>query len=515
MKKSLLLLILCLFLAGCGKVQGPGVGNPSHNTGSVSTSCNAGHVDLANDGFCDNCSKLLLVTIDFYAMNDLHGKIDDGDGHPGVDELSTYLKNAQKEDDHSILLSAGDMWQGSSESNLTQGILATDWMNQMAFAAMVLGNHEFDWGETSIEKNQEFADFPLLAINVYDKETNKQVDYCDSSVVINKGDVQIGIIGAIGDVYSSIASEKTQNVFFKTGKDLTNLVKAEATRLRDQGVDFIVYLLHDGYGSSKSDKVATVSSLGSYYDTSLSMGYVDLVFEGHTHQKYIIKDKQGVYHLQHKGDNKGGISHVEITLNSANGKYTVNTAELVSTGAYENLPDDPIVDHLLEKYKDQIGFANDVLGQNARRRNSTEMMQIVADLYYQTGVEKWGNQYPIVLGGGFLSVRSPYNLEAGDVTYAQLQSLFPFDNQLVLCSIQGKYLKSRFFENGDDRYAIGYGDYGGNVKNNIDPDKTYYIVVDSYSSTYAPNQLTEIARYDSNIFARDLLAEYAKRGGFQ
>ena len=96
-----------------------------------------------------------------------------------------------------------------------------------------------------------------------------------------------------------------------------------------------------------------------------------------------------------------------------------------------------------------------------------------------------------------------------------LYSLFPFDNHLVLCSIKGRDLQSRFFETSNDRYFISYGAYGEQLRDNIDPDETYYVVVDSYTSIYAPNKLTEIDRYDADIFARDLLAQYAKDGGFE
>ena len=41
------------------------------------------------------------------------------------------------------------------------------------------------------------------------------------------------------------------------------------------------------------------------------------------------------------------------------------------------------------------------------------------------------------------------------------------------------------------------------------------MVVDSYTSVYAPNRLTEIVRWDKEYYARDLLADYAKAGGFK
>ena len=321
MKKLCLLLALCLLLTGCTASQAPettaqptasategtqpnattlpdGTENPvppetqpeqARPTQEQQSDdrCQEQHHDQDDNGKCDVCGVSTVVIVDFYNINDLHGKIADGENHPGVDELTTYLKKAKKTNDHTVLLSSGDMWQGTSESNLTKGLLTTDWMNSVGFAAMALGNHEYDWGEDPIKENVHLAQFPILAINVYDRTTNKRVDYCKSSTIVKKGDIKIGIIGAMGDCYSSISADKVKNVYFKTGNDLTKLVKEESTKLRSQGADYIVMLLHDGFEQSKSNSTTSVTArdLKSYYDVALSDGYVDLVFEGHTHQR--------------------------------------------------------------------------------------------------------------------------------------------------------------------------------------------------------------------------------------
>ncbi|MBE6660863.1 MAG: bifunctional metallophosphatase/5'-nucleotidase [Ruminococcaceae bacterium] len=477
---------------------------------------NCAHVDENNDDHCDTCGITVLVVLDFYAINDLHGKFADGDTHPGVDELTTYLKTAVAADDSAILLSSGDTWQGSSESNLTRGFILTDWMNEMDFACMTLGNHEYDWGEEAIEQNAALAEFPFLAINIYDRATNERVDYCEPSVLVEQDGLVVGIIGAIGDCYSSIAPDKVEDVYFKTGRELTELVKAESERLRALGADLIVYSLHGGHSQSSYDDVSVIatSRLSAYYDISLSDGYVDLVFEGHTHQRYVLKDEHGVYHLQNGGDNKG-ISHVELAVNPLNDTWRIRKAEFVSTDRYSSLADDPIVNDLMTKYEDQVSLGATVLGHNAASRDSYTLRSLVAKLYYEFGVSRWGEQYNIVLGGGYLTTRSPGYLPAGEVTYSQLQSVFPFDNRLVLCSVKGRDLSSKFFNTNNSNYFIHYGDYGASIKNNIDPNATYYVIVDSYTSSYAPNRLTVVEEYAVDYFARDLLADYIKAGGLK
>ena len=473
------------------------------------------HTDEDNDGSCDDCGISVIITFDFYALNDLHGKFDDTDSQGGVDELSTYLANAYNTDDNVILLSSGDMWQGSFESNSTTGLIITDWMNELDFVSMTLGNHEYDWGEEHIKANVALAEFPFLAINIYERDTNERVDYVQSSVLVERGGMKIGIIGAIGDCYSSISGDKVEDVYFKTGAALTELVKAESEKLRAEGADYIVYSIHGGFGSNSSASMVQTSSLRGYYDASLSKdGYVDLVFEGHTHKSYAFEDEYGVPHLQNGGDNSG-ISHVEVRLNFANGYDRVSVSEIIKPSRYANLEDHPIVDELLEKYADQVDAGKLVLGQNSRLRNSTEIKNLVADLYYEAGIERWGDKYDIALGGGFISVRSPYDLAAGEVKYSDLNSLLPFDNQLVLCSIKGRDLKNKFFETNNSNYYIAYGDYGASIRNNIDYNATYYIITDTYCSSYAYNNLTVVEYYDAGVYARDLIADYIRAGGLQ
>ena len=450
------------------------------------------HADADDNGLCDICQSDVLIELDLFAVNDLHGKFADGDSHPGVDELSTYFQNARAKNDNVVILSSGDMWQGAAESNLTKGFIVTEWMNELDFVSMTLGNHEYDWGEDAIRQNKEIAEFPFLAINVYDKSTGKQVDYAQNSVVVDLGEIEVGIIGAMGDVYSSIATDRSQNVTFKTGSELTALVKAEATKLRNEGVDVIIYSIHDGTSSSFS-----------HYDQSLSNGYVDIVFEGHAHQDYCRTDSYGVYHLQGGGDNTG-ISQASISYNIANGNTKTNSAKVVYTTAYSSLADHAVVAQLLEKYKDLVSKAYEVLGRLTSKMSSSTILNKVAALYVEAGVERWGDQYDIVLGGGYLNTRSPYDLAAGEVTYGDLMNILPFDNRLALCSVSGTNLQNKFINSSS--YYIAYSDYGKNLS--ISSSKTYYIIVDTYTAYYAPNNLTVIALYDEDVYARDLLAEY-------
>lgn len=480
-------------------------GTTTGGSGSDDPALDHVHADSDDNGFCDSekCGIDVVETIDFYNFNDLHGKfLSTSSSQPGVGAITSYLESKKETDEHVIITSTGDMWQGSGESYTTRGAIVTEWMNYLDFEAMAIGNHEYDWGEKYIISNNQLAEFPFLAINIFDNRTNERVDYCEASVMIERGGAQIGIIGAIGDCYSSILADMTKNVKFLVGSQLTDLVEAECEKLRDAGADVIIYLIHEGTSYN------TTSQYTTYYDPSLSRpGYVDVVFEGHSHSYYTFTDSYGTPHVQGGGDNQyGRISHVELNVNFANGNITYNAVETVSN--YTGYAESDIIEDLKATYSQELEKAFEELGYNARYRSSDTIADVVAQLYYEAGREKWKGKYDVVLAGGQINTRSPYNINAGTVTFSDLLTILPFDNKLMLCAIKGSDLISRFFNNSSYVY------YSELTSSQINKSATYYIIVDTWSSGYYKNNLTVIEEYDDITFAHDLLAQYIREGNW-
>ena len=87
-----------------GSVNGGSDSSDSSSSGNDSASDSssdggddgcAEHIDGDNNGVCDECQNSVMRELDIFAMNDLHGKVRDGDSHPGVDEFTTYFKQAK------------------------------------------------------------------------------------------------------------------------------------------------------------------------------------------------------------------------------------------------------------------------------------------------------------------------------------------------------------------------------------------------------------------------------------
>jgi 5'-nucleotidase/UDP-sugar diphosphatase len=111
------------------------------------------------------------IEIRILHVNDFHGFAEPYKPL-GKDELLggiTYLSaraNELRKGKPSLLLSAGDMIQGDNWANLFQGESVIEWMNAMRFDAMVLGNHEFDFGKEVLKRRISEAKFPVLTANV-------------------------------------------------------------------------------------------------------------------------------------------------------------------------------------------------------------------------------------------------------------------------------------------------------------------------------------------------------------
>ena len=88
--------------------------------------------------------------------------------------------------------------------------------------------------------------------------------------------------------------------------------------------------------------------------------------------------------------------------------------------------------------------------------------------------------------------------------------MFPFDNEIVLCTISGSNLLNQFVNSTSSDYYIAYSSYGSSLK--INSNSTYYVVVDMYTAAYARNGLTVVEYYDYKTFARDLLSDAIEEG---
>src|SRR5271157_2456622 len=143
------------------------------------------------------------VDLTILHVNDTHGSILPYiEGTSGESQMvggAAYLarmiqEERSKNPDGVLLLSAGDMFQGTPVSNLFKGESVADVMNYLKFDAMAIGNHEFDWGMDALRQLIASSRFPYLSANIKD-ERGRYLPSVKSYIIVERKKVKIAIIG--------------------------------------------------------------------------------------------------------------------------------------------------------------------------------------------------------------------------------------------------------------------------------------------------------------------------------
>ena len=376
-----------------------------------------------------------ITTLDIYTINDTHGAFSrNGEVSPkqaGMSYISSYYNNLK--DVNTLFLSSGDMFQGGIESNNTKGLIMTEAMNYMNIDAMTIGNHEFDWDEEYIIKNKELMEFPLLASNIFYKDSNEIPSYLDKSVIITRNDLDIGIIGSVREnLGSSIISSISSKFDFPNP---ISYIKEESDKLRKLGCDVIILLSHDeGYDINEENKPTKFYDLTKISNVSNSR-YVDAMIFGHDHNlKYGIYNDVSYVEARCNGSYLGNI---KINLKKVSDyNYEVinsNSSVLDIYNLTNNVDSDTNIDNLLFKYKDEIGDINGVIYNFNNYYSKNEFTYIVSQAivwFINNNKEKFDNKEINIGVHNFAGIRSAVN--KGEFKESDLVKVCPFSNSISI-----------------------------------------------------------------------------------
>lgn len=435
------------------------------------------------------------TTLDFYSLNDFHGSIEynPNNGEIGLTRLATYLKKKQEINPNATFLASGDMWQGSADSNLTQGRLMVDAMNLLGFEAMALGNHEFDWSDEVILANQSRADFPFLGANIMDKRTERRSDLALPYTLIHKEGVKIGVIGTIGsDLENSILASAVQNYdFIPAGV----IVKKASTYLRQLGAKVVILLNHN-----------------PEIENSV-LPYVDAVFNGHSHT-YEKKIREGVPLLQAQSNGQA-VAHVQFEYIKSRDELNLKTYDVDTGLLNQSLEEDLDMYNLYETYLENeiSAIKNRPIGSAVTSFNKVQLGNLAVRSMYEDARENYSVVASFHNGGGVRDV-----IYQGEVTYGDIYKVFPFDNYMTIIELTGSQLK--WWLSQSDNYVYGADPFTKTLKDgSIIKDKNKYkIATINYLSekTYA-----SVTSYPHNLnneiylnrFVRDTIADYWVKNG--
>ena len=446
--------------------------------------------------------------LDFYNLNDFHGatEFDNDSYEPGIKKLSTYLKDAQSQNENGfVLTSSGDMWQGSADSNITRGRLVNDWMSLLDFSAMAIGNHEFDWTTDVIDSNQASATFPYLACNIIEDSTNEPVSWAQPYTTITRKGVHIGIIGAIGEgITNDILATNVQGLSFV---DPTSYVSHWSTYLRSNGADIILYLLHD-----------SVTNI-SYTEGSA----VDAIFGGHTHTGETNINSSSSSYVStsfstpaiQAWSNGKDVGHISLTYSFSSSSVTSRDGEILDTRSFtiDSLVDDSATATLYQTYLDnEISAIKDVvLLENGPGIDKYDIPNIYNQYAYKffKDVKDTSDAYDIF---AIQTNSARASIASGDITYGMIYKALPFDNYLYLVSVKGYDIANTlsnygyFYLPSQNSQISGYS-----LSNYVNSSQTYYMLMIDYIALKSPycDVVTPIATYNEEAaLPRNIVSQY-------
>jgi len=225
--------------------------------------------------------------------NDVHSRLDpfpmDGgknEGQGGVAARAALIQKIRSEEQHVLLLDAGDIFQGTPYFNLYKGEPEVKAMSMMGYDAMTMGNHDFDAGVEGFAKQLVHARFPVLTAN-YEFTGTALEDKTQPYTTIKKGNVKVGIFGLGIQLKGLVPDDAYGKTKFLEPIQIAN---STAERLRKkEKCDLVICLSHLGYEfnyNKVSDLILAKES-----------EHIDLIIGGHTHTfldaPTVLKNKKG------------------------------------------------------------------------------------------------------------------------------------------------------------------------------------------------------------------------------
>ena len=156
---------------------------------------------LSLGGMALSCDKKSVRKITILHTNDVHSHIDPfgpNDGRNankgGVSRRATLIQKLRKENPNTLLLDAGDIFQGTPYFNYYGGELEFKLMSMLDYDIATIGNHDFDNGIDGLFAQLPHAKFDFVSAN-YDFKNTVMDTHVKPYKIFNKEGVKIGVFG--------------------------------------------------------------------------------------------------------------------------------------------------------------------------------------------------------------------------------------------------------------------------------------------------------------------------------
>ena len=466
-------------------------------TFSLSISASAAvTVEWDKDRYATEATKIDKVPADLSGKtvilhtNDVHGAI------------GQYAKLAALKADFEgtgatvILLDAGDFSSGDPNVSLSQGASAIELMNAVGYDYATLGNHEFDYGWTTLEANLKNAKFTVLSDVQYDGKDAFAVGEVKD---LEAAGLKLGLFGLTTPETATKAHPgKTQGVTWPAAADMVKAAQTAVDQLKADGADLVIGITHLG--------VEAENVPNSSRDLYKEVTGIDFILDGHSH--FVMTKGEDNEPIQSTGTKLVNVG--VIVIDNATKKIESNclfdlenyTKEVESVKTVSNR----IAAEVEKEYGAVFAVsAVDLLGANKiARYHETNLGDLVADalLWFvkdggMDAITVPADRVVALTNGG--GIRE--DIKTGDITKKDVNTVLPFGNTVKVVYVTGAELLEAL-EASTRSFPMGGFPQVAGIQFTIDDAKQYNEGEQYPGSTYYGPKTIERVTID-NINGKD------------
>jgi 2',3'-cyclic-nucleotide 2'-phosphodiesterase (5'-nucleotidase family) len=354
-----------------------------------------------------------LKSLTILHANDLHARLrpsDDGSG--GFAYFAAVIRRARANCNDCLLLSAGDIVQGSPVSTIFHGLPAFEITNLFGFDAGTLGNHEFDYGWRQARRFLETANYPIVCSNLTDD--HGRLFTKQPYTILNANGIRVAVIGAMTNDLGALTTPVARGPWRTT--PLIDTVAAQVTEARKKS-DLVVILAH-----VTEEEEGALLRLGPN---------APVIISGHGHKGLPAPNSL---------DGRVLVRVKAYGLELGKLKLTVDLEKKsVASWKWERIPVDarsiePAADVQAQvvRWEDRVSKVVDKpLAKSERKFSNAEVKTLIE----RAMRDETGADFAFMNVGG---VRD--SLPQGQLLVRHIWNVMPFDNEVVLARVPGSQL---------------------------------------------------------------------------
>ena len=414
--------------------------------------------------------SLSAKTLTIYHTSDTHGFLyPDQFGRGGFAALASLINQGPR---NYLLLDSGDFANGTPEAKFSNGLKPVAMFNKMGYHATTIGDHEFDFKEAGFEKMLASLTVPVLAANFVSKDTREYPAHVQPYKIYEVDGMRVAVIGLANAM-------PTKPVTRYEFLDPIQSIERVLPQVEAQKPALVVVIVHD----SIDDDVHGVQN----YTLDIAhrfAGRVHLVLGGHAHKLIPSHTENGTLYVE-SGYALKEVGVIKVAIDDQTGKVGHMQSLLV-----ELVPSVVGEDEIIRDYADSM--LEECRNQKLGRIQTDLVKKAYDDLNYDSPISHLlaelirraaGTPIAINNNGGMRK-----DMTRGELTECDIIELYPFDDDIVVVEVTGKFLKEfALSTKGLFSYAgIGVQYFGqGNAsilfhEKPLEEDKVYQVAVPEF-----------------------------------